>query len=188
MAKKATKNQARLPRTAGLRTLTELTTELTKAGLDPSRIQERAAILAKLQGEKRKREREEDVEMDDGVDEDGDEGLDWMDVDGEEAPPLKKRVKGNSGAVVATDRRGPKTDRRVAGMRDQAVCRFVFCVVEDGMNKVLGFVFSKRVVLSSFAILGKDLAICWRRLEREIVISRQKWFVIDIVSRSGNEC
>ena len=130
MAKKATKNHARLPRTAGLRTLTELTTGLTKAGLDPSRIQERAVILAKLQGEKRKREREENVEMEDGIDEDEDEGADWMDVDGEEAPPLKKRVKGNSGAVVATDRRGPKSDRMLAGMRDQAVRDFVFYIVE----------------------------------------------------------
>ena len=180
MAKKATKNHARLPRTAGLRTLTELTTELTKAGLDPSRIQERAAILAKLQGEKRKREREEDVEMEDETDEDGNEGGDWMDVDGDEAPPLKKRVKVNSEAVVATNRRGPKSDRMMAGMRDQAVCDFILYIVEDGMTQALGFVFSKRAVLSSFAILGKDLAICWRRPEREIVISRQKWFVCRI--------
>ncbi|THH00324.1 hypothetical protein EW145_g7100, partial [Phellinidium pouzarii] len=43
--KKAMKNHARLPRTAGLRTLTELTDGLTRAGLDPSRIQERAEML-----------------------------------------------------------------------------------------------------------------------------------------------
>ncbi|KAF9455356.1 hypothetical protein BDZ94DRAFT_1278324 [Collybia nuda] len=116
--KKSKKNQARLPRTAGLRTLSELTTELTKAGLDPSRIQERAAMLAKLQGAKRKRteEADEDVDMDgDEDDSDAEEG--WMDVDGEEAP--KKRVKTNSGAVAVTDRRAPKSDRRMAGMRDE---------------------------------------------------------------------
>ena len=46
-------------------------------GLGPSRIQERAAILAKLQGEKRKREREKrPVEMEGGMDEGGDEGVD----------------------------------------------------------------------------------------------------------------
>ncbi|RDB15611.1 putative nucleolar GTP-binding protein 1 [Hypsizygus marmoreus] len=115
--KKSKKNQARLPRTAGLRTLTELSTEMTKAGLDPSRIQERAAMLAKLQGGKRKRD-DEDVDMDaDGDMEDGDGAEGWMDVDGEEVP--KKRVKGNSGAVVAVNRRAPKSDRRVAGMRDE---------------------------------------------------------------------
>ena len=58
------KNRAVLPRTAGLRTLSELTTGLTKAGLDPSRIQERAEMLAKVAGAKRKRQREEeDAEM-----------------------------------------------------------------------------------------------------------------------------
>ena len=81
-SKKAMKNRAMLPRTAGLRTLSELTTEMTKAGLDPSRIQERADILAKVAGAKRKRQREEEeAEMD--VDEDadmGEEGVEgeWM--------------------------------------------------------------------------------------------------------------
>ena len=46
--KKVMKNRAALPRTAGLRTLSELTTEMTKAGLDLSRIQERAEMLAKV--------------------------------------------------------------------------------------------------------------------------------------------
>ncbi|KAG6909682.1 hypothetical protein DXG01_016089 [Tephrocybe rancida] len=118
--KKSKKNQARLPRTAGLRTLTELTSELTKAGLDPSRIQERATMLAKLQGAKRKRDDDgdEDMDGDDDMEGSGGEEESWMDVDGEEAP--KKRVKGNSGAVMAVSRRAPKTDRRFAGMRDEA--------------------------------------------------------------------
>ncbi|KAH8115265.1 hypothetical protein DFH11DRAFT_1726131 [Phellopilus nigrolimitatus] len=55
LTKKAMKSHVRLPRTAGLRTLTELTDGLTKAGLDPSRIQERAEILPKVQSAKRKR-------------------------------------------------------------------------------------------------------------------------------------
>ncbi|KAG5638221.1 hypothetical protein H0H81_001222 [Sphagnurus paluster] len=117
--KKSKKNQARLPRTAGLRTLTELTTEMTKAGLDPSRIQERATMLAKLHGAKRKRDNEMDVDEDmEGSG--GEEGEGWMDVDGEDDEAPKKRVKGNSGGVVAIDRRAPKTDRMVAGMRDEA--------------------------------------------------------------------
>ncbi|KAG6868203.1 hypothetical protein C0993_006344 [Termitomyces sp. T159_Od127] len=115
--KKSRKNQARLPRTAGLRTLSELTTELTNAGLDPSRIQERATMLAKIQGAKRKRDADEDMDMEGDEDmEDGD--VDEMDVDGEEAP--KKKAKGNSGAVTAVSKRMPKSDRRLAGLRDEA--------------------------------------------------------------------
>ncbi|KAH0589703.1 putative nucleolar GTP-binding protein 1 [Termitomyces sp. J132] len=115
--KKSKRNQARLPRTAGLRTLSELTTELTKAGLDPSRIQERAAILAKIQGAKRKRDADEDVDMNDDEDMEGNGDDDQMDVDGEEVP--KKRAKDNSGAVMAVNRRAPKSDRRLAGLRDE---------------------------------------------------------------------
>ena len=91
---------------------------MTAAGLDPSRIQERAVILAKVQGAKRKRAMDVDVDMEDREDEDneGEEG-DWMDIDGDESPRLK-RAKGNSGDVVPLDRRAPRTDRRFAGMRD----------------------------------------------------------------------
>lgn len=115
-SKKAMKNRAQLPRTAGLRTLTELTTGLTKAGLDPSRIQERAEIIAKAQGAKRKRANDdEDAEMD--VDDGGDGAEeDWMDVDGEGAP--QKRAKVNSGKAVVKNPKVPRTDRQLAGMRD----------------------------------------------------------------------
>ncbi|KAF9050550.1 P-loop containing nucleoside triphosphate hydrolase protein [Panaeolus papilionaceus] len=117
--KKSKKNQARLPRTAGLRTLSELTTELTAAGLDPSRIQERAERIAKLQGAKRKRD-DEDVDMEDasGSDDDEGEGAEgWMDVDEEESAP-KKKVKTNSGAVMS--KRVPRSNRQLAGLRDEA--------------------------------------------------------------------
>ncbi|KAG1812196.1 P-loop containing nucleoside triphosphate hydrolase protein [Suillus subaureus] len=118
--KKAMKNQSRLPRTAGLRTLSELTTELKKAGYDPSSIEARAGIIAKAQGAKRKRaEADMDVDMEDGDGDasEGEEG-DWMDVDGEEQTP-NKRVKVNSGAVIAKHPRAPKSNRQFAGMRDQ---------------------------------------------------------------------
>ena len=119
------KNRALLPRTAGLRTLSELTSEMTKAGLDPSRIQERAEMLAKVAGAKRKRQREEEeAQMDVGEDaemgEEEEGESEWMDVDGEEAPRLKK-AKANSGAVVAKGERHPKTNRQLAGMRDESV-------------------------------------------------------------------
>lgn len=118
--KKAMKNQSRLPRTAGLRTLSELSSELKKAGYDPSSIEARAGIIAKAQGAKRKRaEADMDIDMEDGDSDagEGEEG-DWMDVDGEEQTP-KKRVKGNSGAVIAKHPRAPKSNRQFAGMRDQ---------------------------------------------------------------------
>ncbi|KAJ3549647.1 hypothetical protein NMY22_g797 [Coprinellus aureogranulatus] len=91
LGKKATKNAARLPRTAGLRTITELTEELTRAGYDPSRIEERAKMLAKIQGAKRRREDDEDdddVDMDSAGDDSGDED---MEVDG--AQKAAKRAK-----------------------------------------------------------------------------------------------
>lgn len=130
--KKSQKNQARLPRTAGLRTLSELTTELTKAGLDPSRIQARAEMLAKLQGaeRKRKRQQDEDEDVDMDMDMDGEGGEDgWeddtMDVDGDDTP-RRKKAKRNDGAVsvVAASGKGPRTDRRLAGMRDEGVSVF----------------------------------------------------------------
>lgn len=122
-SKKAMKNRAQFPRTAGLRTLSELTKGLTKAGIDPSRLHDRVAVIAKVAGAKRKRQRdEEDAEMD--VDGEGEadaeaEGGDWMDVDGEDAIP-NKRTKANSGGAVKNQRE-PRTNRQFAGLRDDAV-------------------------------------------------------------------
>jgi len=118
--KKSKKNQARLPRTAGLRTLTELTDELTKAGFDPSRLQERAEHLAKIQAAERKRKRDEFEDMDidgDSGSGSGSEDNNEMNVDIEERRSSKK-VKTTSGAVVS--KRVPRTDRTLAGFRDIA--------------------------------------------------------------------
>jgi hypothetical protein len=89
-------------------------------------------MLAKLQGAERKRKRKADEDEDD-EDGDGDVDMDmeggedgWeddtMDIDGEDTPKRKK-VRGNNGAVavVAAGGRGPRTDRRFAGMRDEGV-------------------------------------------------------------------
>jgi hypothetical protein len=127
--KKSMKHNARLPRTAGLKTLSELSTSLTKAGLDPSRIEQRAELIAKARGLERKRKRDEEMNVDEvgdsGEDEDGEgeEGGDWMDVDGEgdagRSPP--KRRKSNTGtAVTTTGKHAPRTNRQTAGMRDQS--------------------------------------------------------------------
>ncbi|KAI9456549.1 P-loop containing nucleoside triphosphate hydrolase protein [Lactarius psammicola] len=130
-SKKKMKNKARLPRTAGLRTITELTTDLTKAGLDPSRVQERAVMIAKMRGGARKRRHDEDEGdgMDvDGDDDDDDEAVsnedggeaDTMEIDGEDDDDTpRKRGKANSGAAIAR-RRAPHSNRQLAGLRDEA--------------------------------------------------------------------
>ena len=125
--KKAMKHNARLPRTAGLRTLSELSTSLTKAGLDPSRIEQRAELIAKARGLERKRKRDEEMDIDEDEEDGEDEDGDWMDVDGEggddgRSPP--KRRRSNTGAAVtaagAAGKHAPRTNRQMAGMRDQA--------------------------------------------------------------------
>lgn len=115
--KKRLKSTARLPQSAKVRTISELARDLTKAGHDPSRIEERAALLAKARGAKRKRTDDEDGEgMDVDVEDDSFSASDAeMDVDEETAP--KKRSKTNSGAVVA--KREPRANRATAGMRDE---------------------------------------------------------------------
>lgn len=141
------KNKARLPRTAGLRTITELTTDLTNAGLDPSRVQERAVMIAKMRGGARKRGRDEDGDWMD-VDDDDEEAAaaaaeedggnaDTMEIDGEEEDAddddtPHKRSKANSGAAIAR-KRTPHSNRQFAGMRDEAVrSSFLFpCNITD---------------------------------------------------------
>ena len=127
--KKAQKNKARLPRTAGLRTLSEMSQELKKAGLDPSSIEERAHMLAKVeiarqQLSKRKRngegDEDEDMEMDYEDEEDWED--EEMDVDEDESVPRKKK-RTESGAVAITNKRVPRSNRQLAGLRDADVRR-----------------------------------------------------------------
>ncbi|KAI0032700.1 P-loop containing nucleoside triphosphate hydrolase protein [Vararia minispora EC-137] len=113
-AKKTLKNRPRLPASTKVRTLSELTRDMTAVGLDPSRIEQRAIILAKAAGAKRKRDEDESMGMDDEMGEySGDD--DGMNVD-EESP--SKRAKANSGAVVAKNKRKPRSNRQLAGLRD----------------------------------------------------------------------
>jgi nucleolar GTP-binding protein len=132
-SKKKMKNKARLPRTAGLRTLSDLTADLTKAGVDPSRVQERAVMIAKMHAAGRKRKRDEgedamDVDGDGNDDDDDDdnwasegEGDAMMDVDDKEQDTRHgKRGKSNSGALIAR-KHAPRSNRQLAGLRDEAV-------------------------------------------------------------------
>ena len=151
-----------------------MTTELTKAGLDPSRIQERAEMLAKVQGAKRKRnadDEDEDVEMDDYGDDDagGLEGMDVDDDDDDESSPAK-RVKTNSGGVI--NKRAPRSNRQTAGMKDEGVSGFLIISLRK-----LSCVFSSSnsLVQPNFAILVNVLAICLRKQEKEIVLLEPKW-------------
>jgi nucleolar GTP-binding protein len=80
-------------------------------------------MIAKIQGAKRKRDEvdDSDVDMDDLEDgEDGTEG--WMDVDEGDDNAPKKKVKMNSGGVI--NKREPKSNRQLAGLRDEGVKSF----------------------------------------------------------------
>ena len=90
-------------------------------------------MLAKIQAAKRKRaeaDMDMDVDMnDDEEDAEGDES-DQMEVDGE-APPSRKRAKGNFGTVIAKNARAARTDRQLAGLRDDQVnnsCLVYLCI------------------------------------------------------------
>lgn len=154
----------------------EMSASLRKSGLDPSILEERAHALAKLAGEKRKRrDEDEDAEMDvDG--EEGEEGAEWMDVDGEEEATPNKRIRTESGAVTAAGRRAPKSNRQFAGMRDTEV--------SFGSPERVPYEFLTGVCLCSkqrrprsSATSTREGAICMRRLARPIVIFVPRWCV-----------
>ncbi|KAG8970159.1 Nucleolar GTP-binding protein 1 [Tulasnella sp. 419] len=118
--KNKSKNRAILPRTAGLRSLSEMSKALKKAGYDPSNIEVRAQMLAKAAGAKRKRDAESEA-MDIDEEQDNDQGS--MEVDGGRIGHQGiKKVKSNSGGVIAKvlGKRIPATDRSTSGMRDAA--------------------------------------------------------------------
>ncbi|KAF7304008.1 Nucleolar GTP-binding protein 1 [Mycena indigotica] len=105
--KKSKKNQARMPRStaAGRSTLSEMTKQLEDAGLDPSKIVQRAE---RLKAQTWRAGGGADGWMD--VDDDGD-----VDMGGDDTP--SKRLKTNSGGVA---KRHPRANRSLAGMRDQS--------------------------------------------------------------------
>ena len=163
--KKSKKNQSRLPRSATLRSLSDMTSDMTRVGLDPSRIQERAETLAKINSMKRKRSRgdDEDVDMD-GVD---DESA-WMDVDEDGKTPSAKRAKGNAGGVV--DRRAPRTNRQLDGMRDQGVSPSLRYVNNSHVSDN-----SKRTKRSKCGMSTSDQEMLWPKPEKQIALSKRRW-------------
>ncbi len=179
------KNKARLPRTAGLRTLTELTADLTKAGLDPSRIQERAIVVAKMRGATRKRKRDDN---EDGMDVDNDEATsdftdvqeedggkaDTMEIDGEDRneeddDTPRKRGKANSGAVIAGNR-VPHSNRQLAGLRDEAVrLKVQICIT------IFDPPYSKLPRPYGYEISASVDATCLQKRARATGRSESKW-------------
>lgn len=112
--KRVKSNHPTLPRVKAPRSLSSLTQALTKAGYDPSKIEERAILLAKAAGAKRKREEEDEGGME--VDEEDEE--DWEDdseMEVDEDTPRKKLRTEKGSRVVAVDRRA-RTDRSLAGL------------------------------------------------------------------------
>jgi nucleolar GTP-binding protein len=113
-------NHPSLPRAVQRRTVSDLSSALTKAGYDPSRIEERAALLAKAAGSKRKRDEADagmDVDDEYWENEDGD-----MEVD--ESTPHKKAKTGKAGraTLVTMVDRTAKSDRNLAGLGGPQVC------------------------------------------------------------------
>jgi nucleolar GTP-binding protein len=190
-SKKKMKNKARLPRTAGLRTITDLTTDLTKAGLDPSRIQERATMIAKVRGAAaRKRTRDEDEDgMDVDVDDDDEAASEWveenadtMEIDGndddDDDDTPRKRGKANSGAAIVR-KRAPHSNRQLAGLRDEAVrvleefSSFAKLLIYYALRSV-----SKHPRPYGCEISASVGATCSQKQARAIARSESKWCVL----------
>lgn len=120
-SKNKVKKAPLMPRTKQSRNLSDMAHDLTRIGMDPSRIEERAAALAKAKGLVGKRKRQqggegEDVEMDDGKEE-GD--VESMEVDQSMHAPKKSK-----GVTAADDKgrhpRAPRKDRSASGLGSKA--------------------------------------------------------------------
>ena len=112
-------NRPVIPRTSQHRTLSEMTRKLTEAGYDPTRIEERARVLAKargLVGESRKRDADDMEEVDDEDAWSADEGDDSMEVDGGE-----RSAKRSKTSIVPKGKRTPATNRETAGLGSMVV-------------------------------------------------------------------
>ena len=173
--KKMFKNRPVMPRTAGMRTIGEMTKKLSAAGYDTSRIEAHAMVAKASNAALRKRKREE---RDEAMDVDGEEVGEWadesMEVDGEDASP--KRAKGNSGAVVAKSKL-PQSNRQLAGFKNAEVrdinpLLIMFNVLLHRLRPL-----SKQTRLSNCAILANVNEICWPELGNPIVLSKPRWSV-----------
>lgn len=170
--KKKMKNRPIMPRTAGLVTVSKMAEKLTKAGIDPSRVVERAQLIAKARSAERKRKRDEDEDMD--VDEHHQGGEDdWMDVDDETQPRKRQKIEGGATQAVPHGKRQPKTDRTTIGMRDGSVCFSLplsSLIFTDRLH-------SKSPRQSNYATWASERGICMPKLASLTVRFGLRWYV-----------
>jgi len=171
--KKKMKNRPVMPRTAGLTSLSVMSQKLTKAGIDPSRIMERAQLIAKARGAERKRKRDEDDEMEVDEQQDGAEE-DWMDVDDDAQPRKRQKINGGAAQVVPHGKRQPKTDRTTIGMRDATVCSSLPLL----HLTIAHLLYSKSPRRSNFVTWASDPGICTPKPASLTVLFVSRWYVI----------
>lgn len=134
--KKMFKNRPVMPRTAtaGQRTVSDMTSSLAKAGYDTSRLEAHVIAAKAIGASQRKRKRAAGEEGDESMDVDDSGEGQWEDEDASmevDGAPAKspKRVKGNSGGVVArVNRKVPRTNRMVQGLKNSEV-RILFIFI-----------------------------------------------------------
>lgn len=123
-------NKPVMPRTVrNDRTLDDMTSSLRKAGVDPTKLEERAKMLALARGVQlaTKRKRDADDEDDEGMEVDGDvtgtSASQWADVDSDEEMQVdgssKKRKAVTGKAVQSTNKRAPTKNRATLGMANE---------------------------------------------------------------------
>ncbi|GAA97482.1 uncharacterized protein L969DRAFT_43817 [Mixia osmundae IAM 14324] len=110
-------NKPVIPRANKRRTLSEMTADLRKSGIDPSTLEERAKLLAAANaasakiGKRKRSENAMDVD-----DEDAWEDDDAIETD--QAGPAKSKKARATVAAVTAGKRQPVTDRRKAGIKE----------------------------------------------------------------------
>lgn len=109
--------------------LSDMMNQMKKDGIDTSKLEERAKMLAKAnrlayeveKKEKTKRKAEDEMEVDSDSDEESGSGSDGMEIDGDDDKKVVKKSKGSDGKEINLKgpldvKRLPRKDRRLAGI------------------------------------------------------------------------
>lgn len=109
---------AQIPRKLQNRSISEMGNKMREAGIDPSSVEARAAVLAKAKGLDSKRKRPAQDDDDEMGDADGADDVDEaMDVD---EKPRRKTRKSNEGQGLAAKSTAKLGTRSTAGLKDEA--------------------------------------------------------------------
>lgn len=125
------KNKPVMPRTAGMRSFSEMNQKLTAAGYDTGRL-EAHALVAKASNVAARKRKHDEQEAAMEVDEDGEdwsddaEGMDVDDDANNSSRTVAKRAKANNG-VALKNPKVPQTNRQMAGFRDVEVSLIHHC-------------------------------------------------------------